>query len=210
MLSPASGCVRQQSGFTLVELMVTIALVSILLMLSLPSFTTMMRNSQVRSAADALQNGLRTAQNLAIQKNRAIVLSFTNQVPRTSSTAVANGSNWAIHAIPRTQGDDLTADERYLMGGLLSETAGVVINTHTENAVCFSANGRLISPSSTGVTGASCAAVDASAMKRYDISMPGSDRALRVELNFNGRVRMCDPARVFSADAPDGCTPENA
>lgn len=210
MLNLPSNCTRRQCGFTLVELMVTVALIAILLMLAVPSFTTMMRNSRVRSTADALQNGLRTAQNLAIQKNRAVVLSFTNQVPSASSSAIANGSNWAIHAIPRTQGDDLSADERYLMGGLLSETAGVVINTHTESAICFSANGRLIAPASTGVSSATCAPVDASAMKRYDISMPGADRSLRVELNFNGRVRLCDPARIFSADAPDGCTPENA
>jgi type IV fimbrial biogenesis protein FimT len=199
--SSSRRCATAKRGFTLIELMVTISLLSILILLSLPSFTAWIRNSQIRTVAEALQGGLRTAQAEALRRNRQLVLSFTNATPALNATAVANGKNWSLQTVQSL--DD--AGPEFLQGGALADVASAVPITSGVSAVCFNASGRLSNPASgTGVPGASCAV----ALTTFDIGvgMPGADRPLRVVLQLGGQVRMCDPNRPpLSATSPDGC-----
>jgi type IV fimbrial biogenesis protein FimT len=55
-------------GFTLIELMVTIAIAAILLMVGVPSFVTMQRNSELTSAANALLAGINAARGEAMKR----------------------------------------------------------------------------------------------------------------------------------------------
>ena len=48
-------------GFTLIEMMVAIAIAALLLLLGGPPFTTFLRNSEIRSTSESLVNGLRAA-----------------------------------------------------------------------------------------------------------------------------------------------------
>ena len=57
-----AGAVR---GFTLLELVVPRTITGMLLMLGMPSFTTSLRNSEVRSTAESISNGLRAARSEA-------------------------------------------------------------------------------------------------------------------------------------------------
>ena len=56
-------------GFTLVELMVALAIFGFLILLAGPQLTTFLANSQVRGAAEAVYNGVQRAQAAAIQNN---------------------------------------------------------------------------------------------------------------------------------------------
>ena len=56
-------------GFTLIELMVALAILALLLLLGVPSFTTFMRNSEIRSTAESIINGLRAASTEAANRN---------------------------------------------------------------------------------------------------------------------------------------------
>ena len=90
----------RQRGFTLIELMVTVALLGILAALAAPGFNTWIRNSQVKASSDALQTGLRLAQAEAVRRSRQVVFSLTNDAsPQTSLTAVANGKYWSINTV---------------------------------------------------------------------------------------------------------------
>lgn len=187
-------------GFTLVELMVTVVLMAILFTLAIPSFTGMVRNSQVRTVAESLQTGLRLAQAEAVRRNRQTVFTLTNAEPGLASAAAANGRNWAIHTVPRASED--ASVREFVQGGALSDSSGdVVINGPT--AVCFSSAGRLITNAATGVVGADCE-VTATPLQ-YDFALTGADRRLRVTLSVGGQVRMCDRDRTLSATQPDGC-----
>ena len=194
----AGGARRRMSrGFTLVELAVAFALLGILLAAGLPSFTTWVNNSKIRTVADSIQSGVRRAQTEALRLNQGTVLSLTNDQPAANSNAVANGSNWSIQTI--AQFDRAAV---FVAGGALASVAsGVVVQGPV--ALCFNANGRLVdNPASTGVPGASCAA----SAKQFDISRPSGDRPLRVLVAIGGQVRMCDPNRpTLSATSPDGC-----
>jgi type IV fimbrial biogenesis protein FimT len=59
---------RRSDGFTLIELMVTIAIAAILLMVAAPSFVTMQRNSELTAAANALVAGINAARGEAMKR----------------------------------------------------------------------------------------------------------------------------------------------
>ena len=52
-------------GITMVEFMVVVTIMGMLLMLGMPSFTTFLRNSEVRSTAQSVSNGLPAARSEA-------------------------------------------------------------------------------------------------------------------------------------------------
>ncbi|HDX8370365.1 TPA: GspH/FimT family pseudopilin [Aeromonas dhakensis] len=64
-----------RSGFSLIELMVTIALVSILLTLGVPSFSAIMRNMTLTSQANNFVAAINLARSEAIRRNTAVTLS---------------------------------------------------------------------------------------------------------------------------------------
>ncbi len=196
-------------GFTLVELLIAVSLVAVLLVLAAPSFSTWIRNSQVRTVADTLQNGLRTAQAEAVRRNRQVVFYLTSATPGLDATAVTDGPNWVIRWIPLPGDTVVSASpnfEPFIQGGLLADFAGGVGITGPA-AICFNSLGRRIAATeaATGVDDAVCEVDPDAPLATYDLQRAGSDRPLRVTVAIGGQVRMCDPARELSDDAPDGC-----
>lgn len=188
-----------QRGFTLVELVVTIALLGVLLGLAAPAFGDWIRGARVRTIADALQSGARLAQGEAVRFNRQVVFFLTNDSNCSAATnAAANGSFWAIRTIGLTAGDAVRTVQ---CGTLADVSPGVSINGPT--AICFNSAGRQATNASPGVGGAACA-LPASGTSIYDINATGA-RPLRVQVSLGGQVRQCDPARTLSTSAPDGC-----
>ena len=61
--------IGKQPGVTLIELVVGITIVSILLMLAIPSYKTWIQHQQVRTGAESILNGLRLARNAAVSNN---------------------------------------------------------------------------------------------------------------------------------------------
>lgn len=62
------------AGFTLLELMVTIAIVAILAAFAIPSFTTMVANSRLGGAANTLQAALLKARSEALKRNCSMIV----------------------------------------------------------------------------------------------------------------------------------------
>jgi len=190
-------------GFTLIELAVTLTLFGMLMALGLPAFLAWTRNTQVRTVAEALQNGLRTAQAEAVRQNRPVVLAFTASSTSNAAsapwTAVAGGVNWWTQTVPQFT----ETSGQFIAGGSLGDVASGVTIGNGPAAVCFNSNGRVAAPASgTGVTGATCTATGT---VTFNINQTGADRNLVVTLSVGGQVRMCDPKRTLSATTPDGC-----
>jgi type IV fimbrial biogenesis protein FimT len=68
---------RHAGGFTLIELMIALALFALLLILAIPTYTTFLSNAQVRNAAEAMLNGVQLAQNMAVGGNQQVQLVVT-------------------------------------------------------------------------------------------------------------------------------------
>jgi type IV fimbrial biogenesis protein FimT len=186
---------RPSRGFTLTELMVAISILGTMLTLGFPSFRVWIANSQVRTTADVLQTGLRTAKAEAERRNRSVKFSFTDAAPALGATPSAGGSNWSLQTI--AQFSEATAE--YLAGGSLSDIAnGVTITTTPAVAsICFDSLGRMVT-----IAAASCTA----AVQSIDVAKSGSDRPMRITVAVGGQVRMCDPKRpARSASSQDGC-----
>ena len=65
---------KKQSGFTLTELMITVAIVGILLMVGLPSLKTFMQGSQVVAATNELVSALHVTRSEAIKLNKKVTI----------------------------------------------------------------------------------------------------------------------------------------
>ena len=68
---------RKQRGFSAIEVLVAIAIMSILLVMALIKWTTLMPNAKANSAVDQLQYRLRSAREEAIAHRCWVTVSFT-------------------------------------------------------------------------------------------------------------------------------------
>ncbi len=76
---PVSAGGTRTSGFTLIELMVTIALMAIMLSIAAPSFTSFRRNSELTSIANNFLAALNAARTEAMKRNMfALVVPLNN------------------------------------------------------------------------------------------------------------------------------------
>ncbi len=178
---------RRTAGFSLVELMITITIASILAAIGLPSFSTWIQNTKVRTVTETLKNGIQLAQTEATRRSRQVTFSLTNASPALNATAVANGLNWYIQTAPLLTGESA----EYIQGSQLAGAKdGVTINSNTVSTLTFNSLGRL----SGGAAATS-----------FGVSRTGSDRPLRVTVSPSGQVRMCDPSQTLSSSTPTGC-----
>lgn len=65
-------------GFTLVELMITLALLAIMAFIAIPSFTQLTRNNQLQAKAEELKSFLVFARSEAVTQRRVIKIEATN------------------------------------------------------------------------------------------------------------------------------------
>ena len=92
-----------QRGFTLIEMMIGLAILAITIMLGVPSYTAWIMNTQIRNAAESVLNGMQLARNEAVRRNASVQLaldtqsSWTISVPSTAeqiqSRTYGAGSN---------------------------------------------------------------------------------------------------------------------
>jgi type IV fimbrial biogenesis protein FimT len=189
----------------LIELMVVIAIMSLLMVAAAPSIGPWIANARVRSVAEELVNGLRMAQSEAVRRNRPVAFVLTNATPAKNATPSDNGKNWYVQALPLASGatTETAADSDYVQGGNYASQSAVTIAAASK-VLCFGSMGNLVDIGATdavNVLGVACAA----GAKIYTVSRTGSDRSLRVTVSVGGQVRMCDPAKTLSTTNPDGC-----
>lgn len=177
--------IKNNLGFSLIELMVTVAVFGLISAYAIPSFGTWIQDSKTRTIAESLQNGIRLAQTEAVNKGRQVAFFVTNVQPSATAAATTVGSNWGVRVVVPTQVDA----GGYLQGAVLNGEAGSVVVTADVAEIRFNSIGRLTS-STTAV--------------KYNITNPKGARSLRVVVTSAGSVRMCDPDKNI-ATAADGC-----
>jgi type IV fimbrial biogenesis protein FimT len=204
---------KSVSGFTMIEMVVTLTIFGILVALTVPTMKAWIANTKVRAAADTLQNGMRLAQSEALRRSRQVVFALTNstnpQSDFTSNTLTAanSGSNWVIVTIPAMV--DGSETPVFVASGVLTPS-GSAVATAGPAEVCFNSVGRLITNGATSVAGGTCVPANAGnngspPKYTYQVTMTGG-KEMDVQLALGGQVHLCDPTQAaLSTGNPYGC-----
>jgi len=83
---------KREGGFTLTELVVTIAILAILAAIAMPQMSAMMRNADLRGAARVLASTLQRARSEAITRKIDVGVEFT-----TTANATTLGGSYKIY-----------------------------------------------------------------------------------------------------------------
>jgi type IV fimbrial biogenesis protein FimT len=194
-------------GFSMIELMVTLVILAILVVLGFPSYQQWIVNSNIRNAAESIQNGLRLARNEASQ--RATFVRF--------EMSAAGKADWTVCQLPSAAS----------VSTLCSATNAIVIQKFASSGgastatISGSAAISSLSTLTTPLAGAIAAtsgitfntlgrATDYgnTSIIRFDAnSAQANSRWLVTTISAGGSIRMCDPQINLSSTAPQGCSP---
>lgn len=167
-------------GFTLIELVITIAIAAILIFAALPSFTAWIQNTQIRTAGEGILSGLQLARTEALRRN-------TNVELRMDAA-----SGWTV-SLP---GTGEVVQTRIAQEG--STNATVIASPAGADKVTFSGFGRV-----TGNNDGTAVITD---IRIDNLTIPAADRRrLCIVVSGAGVVRLCDP-QVAAGD-PRACVP---
>ncbi|MFC4761791.1 GspH/FimT family pseudopilin [Dyella koreensis] len=189
-----------RAGFTLIEMLVSLAVLGTLLLLGVPPFRQWLRNTHIRTAAESIQNGLRYARVEASSRGAPVRFEFQS-----------SGADWTVCVLASTpscdKAQEASADnmlQRFVAAGGAQEvypsastSVGDVSIALTDMiragaGVTFNALGR---PLDWGAT----------AIQRVDANTARADgRRLVILISAGGMTRLCDPALRITTN-PQGC-----
>lgn len=87
---------RQASGFTIIELMITVAVASVLLGLAVPAFTDMIRNTRISNQANAIVGALNYARAETTVRGLPIAICAATNAALNACVAAGEGNTaWA-------------------------------------------------------------------------------------------------------------------
>ena len=167
-------------GFSLIELLIGIAIMAILAGLAMPSFQTWLQNTQIRNAAESVQNGLQRARAEAVGRNTNVEF------------VLGAGSSWVVRLAGGADIDSRPSSEG-------SRDVTVAATPAGATTVTFNNFG--------GLLAANAAPSPAAPFTRVDFDSPvlaaAASQELRVTIGLGGNVRMCDPNAPVSS--PRAC-----
>lgn len=183
---------QRARGFTLIELVVTIAIAAVLMMVAVPNFVNFQRNSQLTSLTNSLVASIYAARGEAMKTGRNAFV-----VP------TANGSDWTTGWIVfvDNNGDNTfsSSDDTLVQTQPALESyftaSGTGSSGETPAYIMFSSSG--YSKTKSGAFGAltlSIARSDAPASAVYE-------QTRRITIGSTGRLRTCKP----SSATDDNC-----
>lgn len=195
---------RIHSGFSLIELIVGLAILGLLVALGVPQYSSFLANARLRATAEGITNGLNLARAEAVKRNGRVELLFTDDEPIeplvNTVVPVVNAANWVVRAwVPTTSSYDFVEGKLGAEGSGKADTPGVTVTTTTpgiyDGTVTFTGFGALASgqPLSFIVTYPAGGACDT-------VATPGPMRCLNVNVTPGGQIRICDPKITAAKD----------
>jgi type IV fimbrial biogenesis protein FimT len=201
--------IPRQRGFTVLELMIGVALLGLLMMLAFPTFTTMAQNARLRNTAESILAGLQGARAEALKRNQTAEFLLMAEVPDEDNFAAfganTTGPHWAVRILDTANLPVAFLEGRSaLEGSGVSDTADLYARVSAANlpagtAIRFDSLGR----TNVGTVNATFDVQPADASQCR--AAGGDRRCLRVVVTPGGRVRMCDPSVTGSPNDTRAC-----
>lgn len=161
---------QQQLGFSLIELMIAIAILSLVMIIAIPSYQQWIANSRIRNAAESIQNGLQKARAMAVTNNAPVRF------------ILGANSAWTVGCVTTTATCPAVIEDHKASDGASTTT------TITKNPVAAT---------TLTYTNLGSRSANTGELLRVDIdssTLASADsRDLRVVIGTGGSVRMCDP-----------------
>jgi type IV fimbrial biogenesis protein FimT len=170
-------------GFSLVELMITIVVLGILVSLGMPSFREMLRNAEIRAAAESVTNGLQRARAEAVARNANVKF------------VLGTGSSWTVDYVVKPVSTDPAIDTRAGSEGSANVTVTALAADASTAATTATFNnlGQLVANADASAT-----------LARVDFASVGSTQSLRVTIGAGGNAKACDPS-LIAGSSPRAC-----
>ncbi|MBL1278394.1 MAG: GspH/FimT family pseudopilin [Ectothiorhodospiraceae bacterium] len=94
-LQPTQGGKKgKQTGFTLIELMITMSIAAILLTVAVPSFNTTIANNRLATHTNSLVTDLNVARSEAVKRGTTVVLCSSSNPNAAAPTCIGSGNIW--------------------------------------------------------------------------------------------------------------------
>lgn len=97
------------SGFTLIELMTTLAVLAVVLAIGMPAMASIRKRAQASAALNQLTTSLATARIMAVSKNRSVTLCPSSD-GSTCRTDLNWGAGWIIYLDPAREAQPASSD----------------------------------------------------------------------------------------------------
>lgn len=191
-----------QRGFSLVELLVTISVLAFLMLAAMPSLSQWTRNTQIRTVAESLANGISKARTEALRRNTPTRFALVSNANSSGCALSSTSGSWIVSLqSPVGNCDEAVSEssapmilERWAQSeGSSNVTVQVKTTDCSADAsttqVVFDGFGRV---NATAATPVRCILIDHSS--------GSGNRALRLTVSLAGGVRMCDPAVTDTKD----------
>ncbi|MGO4325609.1 GspH/FimT family pseudopilin [Cupriavidus sp. 2TAF22] len=166
-------------GLSLIEMMAVLAIISILLMVGVPSLSDYLQNNRLRAVGEQLSSDLKAARVEALNRNRM-----------TTFTMSAKGWSYAVPSAAGFAGYSASPPE-------MSRAVAIASN---QASICFDGTGRVLA--------ADCGGPPV-ALPQFDVqpvsgsaacqAKGGTMQCLRVTLSALGQARVCNPAAAANS-----------
>lgn len=142
---------RFTRGFTLIELMVTIAVLAIVISIAVPSFSGMLRENRSLALTSELQGAIQLARSEAVKRRGNVVLCRRD----TAGNVCKNGTDWARGWLIRIEYID---SANVVKNEVLKswDSAGSLVVNGPEDGLTFKSNGTVVKTATFTVNAPGC------------------------------------------------------